>query len=61
MFTRAQERFNEPQFAHLLWTVTVINAYNRLAIATTPGGQGEPGSRWLIRTARGHGFPVWTV
>jgi AhpD family alkylhydroperoxidase len=38
VYALAQEQFNEAQLAYLLWTVAVINAYNRLAIATAPGG-----------------------
>jgi AhpD family alkylhydroperoxidase len=38
VYALAQEQFTEVQLANLLWTVTIINAYNRLAIATTPGG-----------------------
>ncbi|MGW3467626.1 carboxymuconolactone decarboxylase family protein [Saccharopolyspora sp. NPDC000995] len=30
----AEKHFDEPQLASLLWTVALINAYNRLSIAT---------------------------
>lgn len=30
----AQNHFDEPQLAHLLWTISLINTYNRLAIGT---------------------------
>ncbi|MBB5158781.1 carboxymuconolactone decarboxylase family protein [Saccharopolyspora phatthalungensis] len=35
VYRAARHRFGETRLAHLLWTITVINAYNRLAIATT--------------------------
>jgi AhpD family alkylhydroperoxidase len=31
----AEKYFDEPQLANLLWIIALINAYNRLAVATT--------------------------
>ena len=33
-FREAQAHFDEPQLAHLLWTISLINTFNRLAIST---------------------------
>ncbi|MGW6008107.1 carboxymuconolactone decarboxylase family protein [Streptomyces sp. NPDC055210] len=40
VYARAAEVFDEAQIAALIWAATVINAYNRIAIATrmVPGG-----------------------
>lgn len=32
----AEEQFDRSQLAHLLWTITLINTFNRLAIGTRP-------------------------
>lgn len=38
IYRRAADEFGETGLALLLWTLTVINAYNRLAIATRVAG-----------------------
>jgi len=40
VYAEAAEEFDEAQIAALIWAATVINAYNRIAIATrmVPGG-----------------------
>jgi AhpD family alkylhydroperoxidase len=40
VYAEAAEVFDEAQIAALIWSATVINAYNRIAIATrmVPGG-----------------------
>ena len=40
VYAEAAESFDEAQIAALIWAATVINAYNRIAIATrmAPGG-----------------------
>src|SRR4051794_5556129 len=40
VYDEAAEEFDEAQIAALIWAATVINAYNRIAIATrmVPGG-----------------------
>ncbi|MFJ8785568.1 carboxymuconolactone decarboxylase family protein [Streptomyces sp. NPDC102476] len=40
VYAEAAEAFDETQIAALIWAATVINAYNRIAIATrmVPGG-----------------------
>jgi AhpD family alkylhydroperoxidase len=40
VYAQAAEAFDETQVAALIWAATVINAYNRIAIATrmVPGG-----------------------
>lgn len=34
VFATAQEHFDDEQLAQLIWAITVINAWNRVAIAT---------------------------
>lgn len=38
VYRAAAAHFNRDQLAYLLWTVTVVGAYNRLAIATHAAG-----------------------
>lgn len=37
IYARASAYFDEERLAHLLWTSTLINAYNRLAVSTRAG------------------------
>ncbi|MER6580096.1 hypothetical protein [Nonomuraea sp. NPDC001023] len=36
VFDAAREHFDETTLAHLLWTIAVINVWNRMAIAAGP-------------------------
>lgn len=37
VYRAASDRFEDDQLAGLLWTITVVNAYNRLAVSTRLG------------------------